>query len=215
MTTHTSLLGKSAGFLLVMSVASLALGQSILIDSTTRNGSFEDGVLPPWNAGFSVLQDPGFASEGIWYASVQTVLIRPILGIQNLDPNPNAGLMFLLSFDARMDTPGLDIVAPSMSARTPEGAPLSAGVTTIAAPPLSTSAWQSYQYELLMPESWDNAGITFGISFNKDQPLGGITHIAYLDNVVLIQVPEPSSLALLACGGALLAACLLRHGWKR
>jgi hypothetical protein len=98
-----------------------------------------------------------------------------------------------------------------MSARTLEGAPLSASLITISAPPLSTSAWQSYQYQLQMPASWDNAGITFGISFSKNQALGGITHITYLDNVVLQQVPEPSTLALLGCGGVLLAGHPLRR----
>jgi len=69
-----------------------------------------------------------------------------------------------------------------------------------------------------MLENWDNAGINFGISFNKDQPLGGVTHITYLDNVVLQQVPEPSAFALLGLAAFLWAAGLLhrrRNGFRK
>lgn len=205
-------MGKYANLLLIVSAALSTSGQGILIDPSTRNGSFENGVLTPWGSGHDVqvLHNAAFASEGAYYASFQSSGVLPVGMGQNLAPNPNEGLMFLLNFDARMDTPGLDGVAPSMSARTPEGASLSASVTTIAAPPLSTSSWQSYQYQLQLPANWGSSGVHLGISFSKNQPLGGITHITYLDNVILQQIPEPCAFALFGLGAFLCAAGLLR-----
>lgn len=196
------------GLLSALTVASCSFAQGTLIGPSTRNGSFENGALTPWGSGHDVrvLHDPAFASQGAYYASFQSALVRPVLMGQNLNPNPNEGLLFLLNFDARMDTPGLDIVTPLIGGRTPGGDSLSASVTAIAAPPLSTSAWQTYQYQLQMPAEWDNAGITLGISFSSNEPLGGITHIAYLDNVILQQIPEPSATVLVGLGAGYFAA---------
>jgi len=199
-----SLLLRFLSPLFVLGLVSSSYAQSVLIGPSTRNGSFEDGLLAPWTARFSVIQDASFASEGTWYASAQGAFI-PVVGGQTLTADQNHGLRFLLSFDARIDTPGLDVVTPSMSARTPAGVPLRATVSTIATPPLSTSAWQRYEYQLQMPANWNNAGIDFVISFSKNEPVNGITHIAYLDNVILQQIPEPSALLLAVCGGAFLA----------
>lgn len=196
-------------------VVSPSHAQGVLIGPSTRNGSFEDGIVPPWNAAFTLMHNPAFASDGNWYASIQSDFIRPVLAGQNLVPNPNEGLVFLLSFDARVGTPGLDNIAPSISARTPEGTSLSASVVPIATSPLSTSDWQTHQYRLQLPAAWDSAGITFLLSFSKAQPLGGITHTAYLDNVVLQQIPEPTPLAFLLFGGLFLAARLLKSRYSR
>lgn len=211
MNTHTSF-GKCAGFVLAVSTAAAAFAQGILIGPSIRNGGFEDGVVSPWNTAASVLQDPVFASEGSWYASLQSAFVRPVWAVQNLHPDPADGLVFMLSFDARVGIPGLDVVAPSMDARTPEGASLRASVTPIMVPPLSDATWQNYLYQLEMPASWNISGITFGISFSKNHPLGGVPHTAYLDNVVLQQIPEPGMLALGLCGGTLWLAA---RGWRR
>jgi hypothetical protein len=212
MKTHESKLALCVG-LFVLAVAASADAQGNLVGPSTRNGSFEDGVLAPWGSGHDVraIHDAAFASEGTYYASFQSSLVRPVLMGQSLLPSPNDGLVFILSFDARMDTPGLDMLSPSIDARTPEGASLNAIVTAIVTPPLTTSGWQSYQYQLEMPAIWNNAGVHLGISFSRNQPLGGITHYAYLDNVILQQIPEPSALALLGLGGSLFAASRLRQ----
>jgi len=210
MNTYLSLLKKCAGLLIAASLASAALGQGVLIGLSTRNGSFENGALPPWSGyGSQLSQDPLFASEGTYYVSLQSSGVLPVSIGQRLSPSSDAGLRFLLTFDARVEEPSLNLVSVLMSGRTPEGNPLSASVVPIAAPPLSTSAWQRYEYQLRMPESWDASGFTFGISFSKNQPLGGVTHYAYLDNVVLTQIPEPSALALVGIGGLLLAGTRL------
>jgi hypothetical protein len=212
MKPDVSPLGKYAGLLLFISGALWTSGQGILISSTTRNGSFENGVLAPWGSGHDVqvLHDAAFASEGAYYASFQSPSVLPVGMGQNLSPAQDAGLLFVLSFDARAGAPSLNEVATSMGGRTPEGTSLSATVIPIAAPLLSASAWQRYEYQLLMPGAWDAAGVTFGISFSNDQTLGGVTHTAYLDNIVLIQVPEPSVFALFGLGAFLFATGLRR-----
>jgi hypothetical protein len=98
-----------------------------------------------------------------------------------------------------------------MGGRTPEGTSLDAIVTPILAPTLSSQTWQAFEYEIEIPAAWDAAGITLSISFSKNVPLHGVTHFAYLDNIVLQQIPEPSTLALLAAGGALLLLRTLRQ----
>ena len=209
MQTHTTrlLIGGTSFSIMLFSLSSHA--QGVLIGPSTRNGSFEDGMLTPWVSGAQVQHNAGFASDGAYYASFQSSLVRPISAVQNLLPNPSDGLTFMVSFDARMDSPGLNTVSSWMGARTPGGAPLSATVITILAPPLSASVWQTYQYELQMPAGWGAAGVTFGINFSNDQPLGGVTHTAFLDNVNLTQIPEPSALALVALG-SLFAAVIGR-----
>jgi hypothetical protein len=76
---------------------------------------------------------------------------------------------------------------------------------------LSAETWQSHQYRLQMPEAWNSAGVTFRIIFSKNQSLNGVLHTAYLDNVVLTQIPEPTVLGLLGVGGALLGATRRRR----
>ncbi len=186
-------------FLALMATAS-AFGQGTLIGPSTRNGSFEDGVASPWFGDVTGVQDPTFASQGDWFAIVQST-IRPASLIQRVPANPNGGLTFLLAFDARIGTSGFNLVSAKMSTRTMDGSPLSASVTPVIVPPLVASAWQTYQIQLQLPGNWDSSDINFSILFSKNEPLGGTTHFGYLDNIILQQIPEPSTLPLLGLGG--------------
>jgi hypothetical protein len=210
MIAQKSKLAPWVHLLLVLPFAVSGYAQGTLINSTIRNGSFEDGVLAPWGGYPTITHDASFASDGEYYATYASSLVLPVSGGENLLPNPDDGFLFILSFDARIGTPGLDVVSPSMSARTPEGASLSASLIPLTSPPLSASAWHSYEYQLLMPGAWGASGVSFGISFSKNQPLGGVTHYAYLDNVILQQIPEPSVFGLSGLGTVLWAAGLLR-----
>ena len=192
-------------FLALMATAS-ALGQGTLIGPSTRNGCFEDGVASPWFGDVTVIQDPTFASQGDWFAIVQST-IRPASLIQNVPANPNGGPTFLLAFDARIGAPGFDSVSAQMSTRTMDGLSLSASVTPLIVPPLVASAWQPYQIQLQLPANWDSDNINFSILFNKNEPLGGTTHFGYLDNITLQQIPEPCTLALLG----LVTCCFAAH----
>jgi hypothetical protein len=191
----------------LLATAPSAIAQGPLIGPFARNGDFEDGVLSPWAGSFGafgVAEDPSFASHGNWFAVAESAFALSLFATQNLAPNPEHGLVFVLSFDARVGEPGYTSVSTRMDGRTPQGTSLTASISPIMVPPLSSSAWQTYQYRLEMSEAWDMAGVIFAITFSKAEPLGGITHFAYLDNVVLQQIPEPGVLALLALGGALL-----------
>jgi hypothetical protein len=210
MNAQKSKLAQWTCLLLVLPVGLSGYAQGTLIDSNTRNGSFEDGVLSPWGGYFTVAQDSSFASQDSWFAVVQnSVVFSPFIG-QNLSADPNSGLLFLLTFDARIGDPGYVLVNTRMSGRSLGGTALSAVVTPITVPPLSASSWQSYQYELQMPQAWGNSGFTFSVGFSRTS-VDGVLRTAYLDNIVLQQIPEPSALALLALGGSLLAAFRIRH----
>lgn len=190
----------------------MMLGQGAItwIGPSIRNGSFEDGVAAPWgiSTGTVLQQDSAFASHGSWYA----LFSRPGNGLtvrdgvwQYLPFNPADGRVFLLSFDARTGSPGFNELWPAV-----EGATL----TAAQAPPLSTSAWASYQYRFEFPSTRPEGTIRLSILFSKTNAVVGLTYTAYLDNVVLQQIPEPSVWALAAVGGGLLL-CALRLGANR
>lgn len=187
----------------LVTVASVR-AQGTVIGPATLNGSFEDGVVTPWFGAFTVAQDSNFASHGSWYGVVEDSLIFAPLAIQSLNPAPTAGLAFSLTFDARVGILGYSSVSAAMNGRNQNG-PISAFITPIAAPPLSSSVWQSYEFLLALPAPWDNAGVSFSIRFSRDST-DGVLRSAYLDNVVLTQVPEPSALALLGLGGFFVVA---------
>ena len=191
-------------------VVSSGFSQGTLIGPTILNGSFEDGTLPPWFGDFTTAEDSGFATQGSWFALVENSVVFSPAVAQNLTPNPSSGLHFLLTFNARIGDPGYASLTTTMNGRTQGGAALSAAVTPIAAPPLNVSTWQSYQYELQMPEAWDANGFTFAIRFSRTST-DGVMRTAYLDSVVLQQIPEPSVFALSASGAFLCAARLLRR----
>src|SRR6185503_12273341 len=97
-----------------------------LIDANTRNGSFENGIVAPWQGGIHVTQDPAFASSGSWYAAVETV--TPVGGDtarqgawQFFQANPADGRTFLASFDARNGITGFDSISVDFFARSSAG----------------------------------------------------------------------------------------------
>jgi hypothetical protein len=205
-----SCLTKTALLMLAFSAtSSLAQGTFTLIGPTIRNGSLEDGVMFPWRGtDASVSHGPGFANHGEWFATVSTTasgqILRPTLW-QLIPTDRSRGVQFLLSFDARNGTMGFDAVQASLAGFNGDGTGISSSTTPIFTPPLLNSMWQSYQVEFLLPEAWDGGGeILLHLTFWKEGAIVGITYRGYLDNIILEQIPEPSTLALLAAGGALL-----------
>lgn len=194
-------------FLLVLfsRISVLAQGAITLIGPSIRNGSFEDGVLSPWYGnGIGVQNDSAFAAHGSWYAAFNDPLLSP-LAIQQIPANPSDGLDFVLTFDARTGTPGLNTLSVQLNTRA-AGDPLNAIVTPVASPPASLTEWRSYEMRLRFSGGGWTLPLGLGISFTgaADEP-----RIAYLDNVILQQVPEPASLALFCSGGFLFWA------WRR
>lgn len=194
---------------------------TILVGPTTRNGSFEDGVAAPWRDNIQAAYDPLFASSGSWYgvsqeiAKGQTARSVPNQHFQPGWANPDNGLTFILTFDARNGAVGFDSVYGYINAWNADGAPVLPSVRPITSPVLGIAGWGSYETVFQFPETWDGGGdFIVSIQFIKHGAVVGTTYIGYLDNIVLQQIPEPSAWALLGLGGAgvLWAATRRRKG---
>ena len=200
---------------LAMSIPFIGASQGILIDSSTRNGSFESGVAIPWLGGIQVTQNAAFASQGSWYSSLQAVgsgTAREI-AFQNLPANRNDGLTFIATFDARDGLVGFDSLSVDFFGRNTDGSIVGATEVPVTFPSLSGLAWGAYQLHYELPAAWDGGGgVSLQILFSKHGAVSGTTYVGYLDNVTLEQVPEPSTLALFGVSG-LLALGGLR--WRR
>jgi hypothetical protein len=161
---------------------------AVVIDETTRNGGYESGTDAPWG-GLSVTTDPSFAESGMNFATISG---RRGDAFQFFVIQPTDGLEFTFDFWARIPTSdGFDTL--SVSLLSGSGFTRSATVDQLASPPLESSNWQQYSYVFTIPSDWDSSGNTkLSIGF----PNSSGTKTAYLDSVVLNQVPEPTTLAL-------------------
>ena len=186
-----------------------AYGQGTLIGPTTRNGSFENGVALPWG-GVATFQDLAFASQGNWFARAQAIgngSVARTDSFQYLPATPGNGFMFRLTFDARIGSVGFESVGAFVSANNGDGTFVAPIVTSVATPTIVAVGWVTYQYQFQFPEVWDGGGsVRLGIGFTKNGAINGTTYTGFLDNIVLQQIPEPSSFALFGLGGLFLAA---------
>lgn len=204
----------------VLSAAMTLAQGTMLIGPSTRNGSFEDGVASPWRD-VQAINGPLFASDGSWYgvsqdtANGQTARAgasQILSADSSLPANPANGLIFILTFDARNGAVGFDTVYGYINAWNADGTAVRPSANSITSPPLASSGWVAYETVFQFPETWDGGGnFIVGIQFTKQGAVIATTYTGYLDNIVLQQIPEPSSLALLGCGGLLLAGRLLRR----
>ena len=195
------------------SVAMTSSGQITLIDPTTRNGGFEDGVTSPWGLVNSVGQNGIFASQGDWYgivAALANVAAARTDSYQIISTSPLGGRSFLLTFDARIGSTGFESVSASIISQNSLGIYVPPLATLLSSPPLTTNAWATYQKLFMFPDVWDGNSIRLDIEFRNPNASVGSTYIGYLDNVRLQQIPEPSSLILLGLGGLWLAAGRIR-----
>ena len=198
--------------LLSAAMVAAASGQGILIGPSTLNGSFETGNATPWS-GVQVVQDAGSATQGAWYGVIQGSSRGACM--QWLSANPAGGPTFLASFDARDGSSGFDSLAVSLYVRNTDGTFVYASPTPLQFPSLDSSVWGSYEIQYQFPRAWDAAGqLALYIEFHKSGPASG-TYTAYLDNVTLQQVPEPSTTALLGLLAAVAAGGQrLRKRWS-
>ena len=185
-------------------------GQGVvtLVGPSVRNGSFEDGLPSPWGGVSIVTLDASFASHGEWFADLSETANGSVARTdswQYIAVNSQNGRTFTLTFDARIGAVGFDSIAASISDFF-----LVADQTLIAFPALGSNGWASYHMNFAFPESWDGENIRLSIRFTKSGAIPSTTYTGYLDNVVLAQVPEPSTLALAGLGGL----CLFAR-WRR
>ena len=183
----------NATTLVVLLSACPVKGQSYLIDDSTRNGSFEDAVVSPWGGIDTVSMDADFASSGEWFGEVQSTLRTS--SWQYLSVDPAHGREFVVRFDARIGTPGFDTVSAYINAWNADGTHVSPEVTVVSAVALGTDAWAYQERHFVFPATMDGTTIRLGLDISGGD--GVSTSVGYFDNVVLLQVPEPSAHALI------------------
>lgn len=180
-----------------------------LIDSTTLNGSFESGTVSPWSGDIRAERDDGFPSHGNWFGIVRNGPITPLgmtrgSGYQFFGANPAAGRTFVATFDARDAINGFDSLSVDFFATRIDGTIVGATEVPLVFPPLSSSAWQTYQVQYQLPETWTGDGqVSLQFLFSREGAVSGSTYVGYLDNIRFEQVPEPSFYALISIAGLL------------
>ena len=202
-------------FFLAAASSLLAQGTLTVIGPAIRNGSFEDGVLPPWTTAAgtaSVIQDSSLATQGERLAVVsQTVvssIARPSV-FHRLGADPNNGMAFTLAFDARNGTSPFDGIRVFFAVLDSNNIVV---FTTNRFFALPSSGWEIHQAEYQLATAWGRGQISLGLQFEEFGAVVGTTYTGYLDNIVPEQIPEPSSLALLGLGAGLVLAARQRRG---
>lgn len=183
-----------ASFILTATLDGTAQATTILIDASTRNGSFETGSASPWG-GLSV---GGFSAVPGWFAILQdtpTGSTARTDGYQFLPISRSNGDTVELSFRAWIDSSGgaLDSVSVALS----DASFALATKQVVSQPPL-TVGYSTFDYLFTLPSTWDSSGNSkLSIQFKNYAATSGQTYRAYLDAVTLQQVPEPSTVVLL------------------
>jgi hypothetical protein len=178
-----------------------------LIGPNTLNGSFESGNAFPWQGGIQVVNDPTFASD---YAALQATGLSSgaarQIAFQFLPANRGDGVAFSASFDARIGTTGFDTLSVDFFARNSDGTLIGSVETPAVVTNLSNSAWQTFQTQFHLPEAWDGGGnISLQLLFSRSGTTSGTVYTGFLDNIVLQQIPEPSTAGLVCLAGICLA----------
>lgn len=176
-------------------------GAVVLIDGATRNGGFEDPGGPQWTA--DVVNDGAFAHGGSSYGSVTALrgVVMMTFEISNDD-----GHEFLFSFWARVpETGGYESLRAVMLNRVDDS---TAPRIPIEEPILTSGEWRQYTYRFETPEDWDDSGtVSFYVAFDSLAPPS--TRTGFVDDVTLLQIPEPGAVSLLM--GSLLGGLLRRR----
>lgn len=197
----------------VLLISLAAHAQGLLVGPSTRNGSFEDGASSPWGGIASVSQDASFASDGEWFATVQSALRTDSWQYIPVDLVQGGG--FIVSFDARTGAPAFDSVSVYVNARNADGTypDVYPTVLSVSSPTLSSDTWSSYETHFFFPDrvgDWDGSNIRLGLGFRGGD--GMTTYRGYFDNIVIEQIPEPYSLSLFVLGLGALAYQRRRDG---
>jgi len=202
-------LSKRLIFLEMFIFASGAPAAVMLIGPDVRNGGFESGAIAPWLGDPQVIKDSMFASQGIWYAGLQGTgsgTVRKI-AFQFLPANKSDGLTFTAAFDVRSGPVGFANLGVQLFAVNSN----SNIVNTIEAPVSFTgfvsSQWSSYLTQFHVPATWVGGGpICLQFLFSQPNAISGTIYTDFLDNIVLLQIPEPAAMLPLGTFALLLAS---------
>lgn len=204
---------------LVLSVASQSLlAQVILVDPTTRNGSFESGTTS-WSTGqglsltTSTVNPPG-PTQGIAYGIVDKAsvsngsTVNGRLQTQNIPVDLiTNGTEFSFSVDIRAaDVDGFGNFGITAGFGTGPGF-----VGQLIESDLLTTDYVTYSGTYSAPnDSFTSHSLRF--QFTRGLSTSGTTYEAYIDNLVVTQLPEPASASALGLGGLMLL--LMRRSRK-
>jgi hypothetical protein len=225
MNIKTSLLNPVA-LMISISVAIIVrdIHAATLISPSVRNGSFETGSPSPWGIfleGPVLFQNPNFASHGDWYARISggtsssSSIFRPATFNQFV-ADRNNGLSFNLSLDSRNGISGFEVLRVFFTVLNSDMTPASVNDQFLLFNSSNSNSWQQYSFQYEIPTAWTGGFISLGLQFEKYNPVVGTSYTGFLDNIVLHQVPEPSTLALLGLSARLaVLARKKRHAIQR
>lgn len=177
-----------AVFLLLLALGARA--DVVVIGPDVLNGSFESGAIGPWGDG-TVVSNGAFAADGNWYAQTNPDLWRA--GIWQFFPAVSSAMPnFTLSFRLRDGTPAYTAaVGCALSGRRPDNSWLSSSQVPLSAPPPSADGWVEHRYVFTFNEPWDESRpMQLSIDWND----GATNSVAYLDDVRLVQIADPTVL---------------------
>ncbi len=184
----------------------------ILLDASTNNGSFEDGSggtksgWGNWRMPNSIPTDatPPGASLGDYYLDARTTPSSD----GRWDSRMERKLTGVSPADGTELTIGLDVAVPADDALDQlivwftffDSNNAHVGTDT----PINTTAldtdWTRFSHTYETSQTgWTRLDVRVG--FRKNDAEGGTTYHAFIDNVVVQQVPEPATLGLVALGG--------------
>ena len=185
-------------------------GAVVLIDQNTRNGSFETGQWNPWDFSDNVLvHDVTFASDGSYYAELQTTTGRESIFQRDFSIDKNAGSAFMFQIDVRNGTNPFDELDVSVYGWTYSGQFIyTLPGNRFDIPAEAADTWVTItDTRTFNPSDWQELDVRtlyFSIQFSKNNWVQGELLQGFLDNITLTQIPEPATVLLLGIGATLL-----------
>lgn len=193
-------------------------GAVVLIDQNTRNGSFETGQWSPWHFYNDVLvNNPSFASDGMYFAKLETTTGREEIFQNNLYIDKNMGSVFIFQIDVRNGINPFDKLKISASGRTYGGQWVSASpINRFDIPAEAANSWVTIGgTESFNAADWqelDVSTLCFTVGFTQNDQASGELLQGFLDNIVLEQIPEPATASIMIISGLIIV--MKRHKMK-
>ena len=153
---------------------------AVIIDTSTRNGGFESNGF--WeDVGF--IYDPDTAYSGNYYGAFSPASQSSLLDIEN-------GIAISFEFFARRSETA-EVIGISFS----NGSTPYSGILNYMERPIPTTEWQRYSGTFVFTDAWENQQVV-DILLTSTSADGGF-RTSDLDDVSILQIPEPEPIFLL------------------